>query len=171
MFQRKLLLLKHLNLLQLKPLLKLNRQALTTKAPTPVVEKKSGIADINDAWRIRYFRLDPTHYNGDKISEFNDITLKVATGEISKTAAETQIKSMGTWKESKTGEDCMVLRVVINVYTTSSNDVMTILNEVNNKGLFMGDTYSNSYIYYDASIKQNRIVMIGIALTGIYSIN
>ena len=144
--------------------------ATTTKAPEPtptptiVVEKKSGIADINDAWRIKYFRLDENHYTGDKLPVFDDITLKIATGELSKAAAETQIKALGTWKESKTNKDCMIFRVSINTYTTASNDVKTILIEVNNKGLFTGDTYSNSYMYYDAALKQNRIVMIGIAM-------
>ncbi len=131
-------------------------------APTPVVNKPSGLASINNEWRVWYRRLYATRYTGDKLAEFDALTINLANGSISKAQAETKLKDLGVWTESKTNLECQIFRVYITVYTRASNDVQTIVGDLNNKGLLTGGTFCNSYIYYDSSIKKNRVIIMAL---------
>ncbi|MFL0270124.1 hypothetical protein [Candidatus Clostridium radicumherbarum] len=136
------------------------KPSTTTPTSAPMVQKPSGIAEINDAFRSKYFGLEPSMYTGSKSSTFNAIILDVAKGNLSKTQAVAELKDIQPWTEGNI--TYTILTPTINIYSTASNDVTTILKEIRDNGLFTGDMYSNAYVYYDSSIKQNRIVMIGI---------
>lgn len=133
-------------------------------SPAPIENIQPAFAGINDEWRERYFGLVPNHYSGVKESIFDNITMAVANGNLSKEEAESKLSAVGTWAEPNSNETHTVFRVKITVYPTATNNVQELLKEINYGIRFTGGNYSNSYICYDSTTNQNRVVMVGVDL-------
>lgn len=138
----------------------------TTVVTTPVLTSSPqfSVADINDAWREKYFKWYPYHYNGIKESYFDNITMAVANGSLSKESAEAQLISNYQWSIPGDIFPHYLFGVSVNFFKTSSNDPQEIIKYAYQNRLLTGGTYSNSYAYYDSSTGQYRIVIVGLNL-------
>lgn len=144
-------------------------QNTTNNAPdvtTPVLNSSPqfSIADINDAWREKYFKWEACHYHGIRESYFDNITMAVANGSLSKESAEAQLITNYQWSLPGDVFSHYIFGVSVIVFETSSNDPQEIIKYAYPNRLLTGGTYSNSYAYYDSSTGQYRIVIVGLDL-------
>jgi putative cell wall-binding protein len=133
---------------------------------TPVLTSSPqfSVADINDAWRSRYFTMEGNHYQGIKQSYFDNITLAIANGSLSKESAEAQLITNSQWSEPDGVTSHYAFRIKVEIYETSITDAQKILSDLYYSKILTGGTYSNSYAYYDSLTGQYRITMVGLDL-------
>ncbi len=124
---------------------------------------KYTVSSINDEWRAMYFKWQTNYYTGVKQSYFENMTKAIADGSLSKESAEAQLNALGRWSEPDGKTSHKIINATITVYETSLNDPQGIINDAYySRTLTGGDSYSNSYLYYDSSTGKNIVVMIGL---------
>ena len=140
-----------------------NKPNTPSTNPPVVNNQPSGISNINEQFKQRYLGIVGCMYNGSKKSQFDSIINQVATGAKSISAAINEINSIGSFQDSD-GTTRVVSYADIKTFTTSSNDVDTIIRECNANGTFWGSTYTGVCMYYDAATQKNTVYVLRVTI-------
>ena len=136
---------------------------IPTPQPKPTYEAgiNQSLTDIVNS-RSSFNNLGMTQYN----SMFNDLVRGVATGELSSSSAESQVRALQPWEDNcKRVPSTRALYTIqgcnIRVFTTNSQDGIAIVQEqISRQCKAVGDYGYN--IVYTNSDGTNRVVSIGV---------
>ncbi|MGJ3548742.1 hypothetical protein ACR6EC_22995 [Bacillus subtilis] len=129
-------------------------------APAPV--KTSGTDSGTTSKINSAIALD---YNGKKAKEFDSLLSKLAKGQISASAAQSEIKSIKSWNEKYDGHNAeyeIAENVQAYTFETKSNDQSTIISEMQKHGFPSNHKYRKTSVYYNASTGKYNVAVIGV---------